>query len=316
MDYYGDRYIQLRNDKIINFAGMSSDFDKLEYNNLKTLFSLHKSQIKNIQANGNEFVFTFEKETVLKALYGDIEYFYTRMFAQEYSLFNSVDHVNSDWAIVTAYYYSFFAANTFLRMSYKGALFFDRELASDIAGILQQYSSVSQFAKGNYSYSVENITISSIDIILVSTKSVGVHENTWIIMDNLLRDIKSSKVETISDEYTLLAKIIEINNKLGKRYPSQTRNRVNYQAKYGFEAIRNTLQKEYIVSNEERALKRILTFKSNKVNKNSINADLLFSYGYYLALVTDKLYVDLISRMEGKKDVIKIRERFLARISG
>ncbi len=315
MNYFGDRFLQLRNDRILNFAGMSSDFSKLDYNNLKAIFALCKNQITNVQVQGDKFIFTFQRKALLKALYGDIEYFYTRMFAQEKSLFRSVERMNSDWAIVTAYYFSFFAATTLLRMSYKGALFFDKNTASDITSVVQQYSSGSKFKKGNYSFSIENITMNTADMILESTKSIGVHENTWMMIDTLLREIKMSSSETVSDEYTLLTKIIEVNNKLDKTYPSQTRNRVNYQARFGFEAIRNTLKKDYIVESEDLALKRLLKFNANKVDKNKINSDLLFSYGYYLSLVTSKLYDDLISRMDGKKDVVKIRERYLVKLS-
>lgn len=309
MDFYGDRLIKLRNEKNLDFVGLTSQYDKLDYNNMKRLVA--EVEPIRMQANGKSFTFTYERGKILKAMYGDIEYFYTRMIIQENTLYKSINDLGNDWATVTAYYYSFFAATTFLRLAHEGTLYIEREVATRVHLRLQQFSPLSTFSQGNYNFKLCNNTLNTIDLVLENSSSVGVHENTWIMIDSLIKTLCTSVSEVKSEEFLLMTKILEINNQLGNRYPSKTRNIVNYHAKYGYETIKNTLKKDHIIKNDNLALKRILTFKINDYGDNVLPVDLIFSYGVYISLIVNFLYIDMLSRMSGKKDVEKMRAKYL-----
>lgn len=308
MEFFGERFIELRN-KNVNFIDIECTLEKIEYNNIKYL--LQKIEPNSVTSTNGQFCFSYNREKVLKALYGDVEYFYTRMKVQEKTLIESFKTLSSDWAAVTAYYYSFFSATVLMRFFHMGCIYLEIDTVEKLKKTMDLYSIVSNFQKGNYEFKLENYTIASIDIVLKYVGSKGVHENTWETVNALFKNLESSKANKNSWEYKILKNFNIISKHFGTTYPSVIRNKINYNAKYGYEAIKNTLPKGYLELNETNIFKEIINFNTNKHTRDEINPNYSYYYGYYISKIVDILYEDLISRMKSIKDVRKIRQKYL-----
>ena len=112
------------------------------------------------------------------------------------------------------------------------------------------------------------------------------HEIVWKKMDELINEFLLLSNHS-SDEQTILKSIKNINNKLSSTYPSQLRNRVNYQPLYGIEYIEKRL---FPMNSNVSWVKELISFDWSEVKDNDNRiADVCLAYGKYIEIMCEKL---------------------------
>ena len=235
---------------------------------------LTKSTSVDILSN-NAYVFHFDENYLLKALLGDIELFYIRKLIQKNdSDFCCGEGISANWNIVTQYYNAFFAASLMLRLCHRGNIFLDNSLRKQIEQLIFNITgSVVRLDSNQYYEAYEE---NGKYVLKLTPASDGTHELVWIKMNELINEmllLSRSK----SDEKSILQAIKQINNSLKIPFPSQLRNRVNYQTAYGLEYVDNKL----FQLNKNICWQSYLLGFSDTKNDNQI-ACYMYSYTKYI----------------------------------
>lgn len=120
---YDRAYIEIKNKYLIPLTNYSVPYTHLKNTNIKS-FILTKSKAVTIRSR-NEYIFHFEQSDLLKGVLGEVELFYIRQVIQDNdSELISKINISANWNIVTNYYSAFFSASLFLRLCYRGNIFF------------------------------------------------------------------------------------------------------------------------------------------------------------------------------------------------
>ena len=122
-------------------------------------------------------------------------------------------------------------------------------------------------------------------------------------MDKLLGEMIQFS-EPTSDEYTILKSMKSINNTLSSTYPSQLRNRVNYQPLYGIKYINGELYHQDLFSYGSW-IKEILMFEGGKEYDDNKISNMFVAYVNYLERLVFKLLDEYYSIRGNQNGILK-----------
>lgn len=287
-------YNETRNKFVRPLSEHYVQYRHLKNNNIKNILL---TKILNVVKNGTkEYLFYLNEEALLKALLGDIFLFYIRSILQkeDFSVIEGNSRISPNWNIVTHYYKSFFDASLLLRLCFRGNLFLDKEYKKRLEDIMTVHLGTAIELDSNLFYYIEDFNG---DVVLRIVKSDNnTHETVWQKVNELLEEtvILTNKG---SEEEALLCSCLDINKKLSNTFPSQLRNKVNYQPLYGIEAIDKNL---YSIVQNANWIKEIMSFDSKEVKGNDNRMlNVYVAYTTYIEKLGYRLlqdYFDMIGR--------------------
>lgn len=293
---------KLRTKYIVPLSQYSVQYRHLNSCNIKAM--IYKKLISAEQAQNGDFILTFDNEYLMKGLMGDIELFFIRTIQQreDAKLVGGLNNkITSNWNIVSNYYYGFFLASLLLRICFRGNIFFDKSVKRSLENIISTIIGERISVDSNCIYYIEK---SDSDYILRLTKAAdNTHELVWKEMDKLLGEMIQFS-EPTSDEYTILKSMKSINNTLSSTYPSQLRNRVNYQPLYGIKYINGELYHQDLFSYGSW-IKEILMFEGGKEYDDNKISNMFVAYVNYLERLVFKLLDEYYSIRGNQNGILK-----------
>ncbi|MBE5970063.1 MAG: hypothetical protein E7242_07500 [Lachnospiraceae bacterium] len=230
---YDKAYTEMKNKYLIPLSSYSVPYSRLRSNNIKNLILNKSTSVEKLAES--KYLFRFDEEYLYKALLADIELFYIRKVLQKAdSEFCKGDGISANWNIVTNYYNAFFAASLMLRLCHRGNFFFDNTLKKQLDFLVSNITGFVVRLESKQFYEVYEDKGQK--VLTLTGTSEGTHELVWRKMDVLINEmLMLSRFD--SEEYLVLAAIKQINSSLKNTYPSQLRNRVNYQTDYGLDCV-------------------------------------------------------------------------------
>lgn len=279
---FNERYNVIVAKYIVPLSEYGIAYSKLRQNALRNLLI---EKVQRITINANSTVsFYFSKKDLLKALSNDVEQFYIRTLLQREAVRKircDTTDKSTNWNIVTDYYYAYFLCGLLLRLCHRGTFYFDSTTKTNLTRIVSAYTQDTVAFGNNYYFKIDlNDTDLEYKLTLyISSKKT--HELVWEKIALLLDEIKVG-TKTTSDEYTVLQLISEVNQKMGSAYPSNLRNRVNYQPYYGIKEIERKYDAAKILDLDHRWLDPILEFDGKKTDDDQKTINLFAAYVKYL----------------------------------
>lgn len=278
-------FMTLKTKYIVPLSPYTVQYNHLNACNVKNMLI---NKVSSVEQDGLDYVYRFDKDFLMKGLMGDIELFYIRVLQQREDALQvaSVNKkVTANWNIVTNYYYGFFLASLLLRICFRGNIFLDMAYKKKLEEITSVMLGEAISINSNAIYCVEKQD--SDYVLRIKKANDNTHELVWRELDKLLDDlVRFSKPN--SDEYTVLSVIKHINNTLNNTYPSQLRNRVNYQVPYGLKYLDGDLYHKDIFI-QHNWLKEILEFNSEIKDDDNYIVRMSVAYINYLERLTFKL---------------------------
>lgn len=292
-------YLEIRNTNIHPLSKIYLQYRQLKNNNIKSILLNKATNVKKI--NTNEYIFYFNnKDDILKGILGDIFLFYIKTILQkkDFELIFNDNKISPNWNIVTYYYKAFYASSLLLRLCFRGNLFLDLEYKKCLEYIVTIHTGEVIKLDSNYFYYIE--PIDDLYQLRIEKSQHNTHETVWEKMNILLQQILLLS-NSNSDEQAFLHSCLDINQKLGNKFPSQLRNRVNYQPLYGLKAVDKEL---YSITENGNWVKEILSFdvKDVKNNDNRI-ANVFVAYSLYIEKFAFRLIQDYFA-MSNREDHI------------
>lgn len=291
-------YFETRNKFVKPLSDYVVPYRHLRNANIKNVLLTKTKNVERCEDKGYKFY--FNESDLLKGLLGDILLFYIRSILQK----NDFDQVtkNSDfsanWNIVTNYYLAFFNASLLLRLCHRGNIFFDKQSKKNLEYIISTMIGEIIEIDSNQFFAIERINDEY--VLILSRSEANTHEVVWKKVHGLLNEILLlSNLE--SEERAFLLSCQCINQKLTDTFPSQLRNRVNYQPVYGIEFLEKNL---FSIKQNENWVKEIIGFDINEVKNNDKRLVNVFSaYTTYIEKLSYRLIQDYF-QMKGNGDYI------------
>ncbi|MCX7068059.1 MAG: hypothetical protein NTW85_10265 [Methylococcales bacterium] len=292
MIIFDTRFVDLRNTYIFPLIPYGKKCKDAKHFDLKNILS-SKVEGVVIGVTNNNYSLKINKDIFFSSLICDVELFYTRMIVQYVDLHKN-SNISHTWKYVTSYYLFFFSITTLLRLLHKGFVFFDGSQAKELSDILTILGGEAiQINKGNYSFSVSEILTDYVTIELKSADS-NAHQNAW----KKIKEVIDEPCKKNNDEKSILNKLSHIMNRnnMGEAFPSETRNKINYNGIYGLETALNNIYNNGLTTDTVSFLKQILSYE--KPLSDDINSQIKYSclYGSYVFSLTHKLYEEYRTR--------------------
>lgn len=291
-------YFETRNKYVKPLSEYSVQYRHLRNSNLRNVLL---TTSKNVEKLGDkEYKFYFNESDLLKGLLGDILLFYIRSILQknDFEQVTTNIEISANWNIVTNYYLAFFNASLLLRLCHRGNIFFDKENKKNIEYIISTMIGEIIEIDSNQFFSIQKIDGEY--ILILSKAEANTHEVVWKKVHSLLDEILLFS-NLKSEERAFLLSCQCINQKLTNTFPSQLRNKVNYQPVYGIEFLDKNL---YAIKKNENWVKEIIGFDINEVKNNDKKLVNVYSaYTTYIEKLSYRLMQDYFE-MKGNGDYI------------
>lgn len=289
-------YNNLRSKYVVPLSKYYIRYDSLKNNNIKEILSTKFTSVQKDEA-GN-FLFTFEREVLFKALLGDIQLFYIKEKIQKADLIVCTnEELSSNWNIVSHYYHGFFCASLLLRLCFRGNIFLEVSKKKELEQLVSQVLGEVIKLESNLFYEV--IPSGADYILKLSKSSANTHEIVWEKIDLLIDEMLLLSRKK-SDEEVVLKAIKYMNNSLTNTYPSKLRNRVNYQLIYGIKYLDNSL---FPINSNTSWLYNVMNFQDTKDDNQIANA--MYAYVCYLELLCDNLIAEYFSLRGNENGLVK-----------
>ena len=295
MVIYDKAYIEMRNKYILPLSNYGIVYNSLRSNSMKE--TIVSKFISVELRNGKDLFFSLEEDVLFKGLLGDIQLFYLRYLIQHRDV-NKIENIliSPNWNIVTHYYEAFFAASLLLRIMFRGNIYLENSLKKKLEELVSynlgyavsiDKSQFFEVIKDNDGYSLK-----------LQRANPNTHELVWEKMDSVINEMLLNSRDK-SDEKSILMALKKINNQLTKTYPSQIRNKVNYQPLYGLE----TVERKLYSINPQLAWTDFL-LKNGDISWDDDNSvvNALFCYAQYIKLLSSNLiteYFQIKGNMNG-----------------
>jgi len=309
MYIFDNSFMHVKNEYIVPLSKYSITYPQLGKKNIKETLASTKaltSTIKNIRIIGNKnYSISFDEDIILPALLGDINLCMIRATLQ----WDATKKICSlqpsccpNWSIVSDYYYAYYIACTLLRLNFRGTLFFDTATRKTMDYIFSEFVGESVAVGSTCNFTIaKNETYDSECTMNLICNSKGTHEIVWDEVAKLISELLKHATKN-TDEYTCLTCINHINQKFGNAFPSQLRNRVNYQLKYGLIAVDKKIFSGKAGETSLEWIMPIIGYTDNQEASDQNIIKLFSSYCQYLHILTFKLieeYYDLRGRKDG-----------------
>ncbi len=270
---YDKAYMDFRNKYVVPLATYSVAYKSLRYVNVKQ--AIRRKSLSIETATDKGFVFHFNQEDLYKAILGEIELFYIRKHIhQRDSVFCAGDGISANWNIVTNYYNAFFSASLMLRLCHRGNMYLENELKKEIEILISD--NIGEPVRLDSKLVYEICEQMGQPALKIKETKYATHELVWIKMNELVDEMLKQSREN-SEEYLVLLGIKQISSRLGVTFPSQLRNRVNYQPLYGLEY----LDKKIFQLNKKVSWVEYLLNYSDTDDENQV-ACYMYAYNKYI----------------------------------
>jgi len=211
------------------------------------------------------------------------------------------------WAIIRAYYASFFAAHAILRLFGRACVQFDPEHMRKIDEIAQAVNLVSDdfhLESGFYDLVFENSSK-----ILTASKVEDSHADTWKAFKNLINSlienidrttaISKNKVETIDYLIKIKSNLSKSNSADRLNWLSKLRNNINYKHQYGvwFPHLNQLYDSKEII-------RKVAYWKNNPADSINVecthDVEVFMTTTVSLVALLKELLIQICSRGESK----------------
>lgn len=312
---FDERYNMLVDKYIVPVTSYNIAYTKMKKAALKDLLV---EKAKNIIVDSTTTVtFFFNKDDLLKALINDTNHFLIRSLLQlnaSHKMHLSTEDAATNWNIVTDYYYSFFVAGLLLRLCHRGTFFFDDQTKRKITSVINAFTGKTYVIGSNCAFKITLNEKDSEYSMSLTTCTQKTHELVWVQVSALLSDIMLLSGRR-SDEFTLLQKLSEVNQKQGSTFPSQLRNKVNYQPHYGAKETDRDYHHHNPSMLEGRWLDPILTF-TERSDDDQMCINLFTAYvGYLQTLTFNLLHAYFERRGRGNGVISSINKNRISKLS-
>jgi len=229
---------------------------------------------------------------------------------QEMICLRSDERVRSHaWAIVTAYYFGFFAASAFLRLIGQPVVFLTTDQLRRLPTLA---GSTEKPGQGAFHFQITSqISITRTEITIRQTDKV--HEATWKLalghLDQMNRDPLLAKSPLEADFYDSVCSKLLFPQYKNFQWPSMVRNRANYRVGFMYtlhnapvnfsrclDAWRKTSR-----SDVHRTLQTCLRKCSTNKDDFAHHTDLMLNIGTALFLLARALYAELLDRRKSDR---------------
>jgi len=305
MELFGNNFRTIRNNHLLPRIDYGVVRNKYEFWSLKDVFTTKLISLNKL--SGKSFEIELAIDDYYKAIHCDIELFMNKIFVQ-YSDFKKQNEVSPSWSFITLYYFTFFNATCLFRFIDKGFIFLNKEQAHRLENYsIAISSSVISVDTGNYYFSLKEINSYGNVILTLSHKGDSVHKSTWIQMESTLREFVSVSDK---DESILYKLLLNHFTKFKSEYPSNLRNKLNYNGDSSILDLENTIPYLTLKEINSSFLKELTNLDVNI----SSNMNQMKSVNYltsFLFELNKKLYKEYTDRSEYGKDFSKERNTYL-----
>lgn len=290
---YDQAYTSVKNRYVVPIANFGVRFDRLGKKNIKNALIQARTVIT---CGTKRYRFDIDKEELLTSLVGDINLFYLKYLIQRRDVVKIGDEVSPTWDVVTVYYEAFFAASLLLRLLHRGNIFLDKGIKNILEQTISQVCSENVTLDENQFFMISCEENSS--YIMLRKADGNTHEQVWKEVSNIINEMCRLSREK-SDEKALLLSIQKMNTQLGATFPSQLRNRVNYQTKSAIDVVERRI---HSVNTNTAWASFLLAYnaKGNQEDDSLITA--LYSYSQYIKNLCNNLvyeYYEIYGRGNG-----------------
>lgn len=295
---YDKAYIEIRNKYILPLTEYTVQYKSLRKNNIKEI--LVSKFISVTEKDNKALMFSFETDVLYKGLLGDIQMFYLRYLLQRRDVIEIEPlSLSPNWNIVTHYYEAFFAASLLLRLLHRGNIFLDGKVKRELERLVGCNLGYAVALDSNQFYEI--VQENGKEYLKMQKGNSNTHELVWEKMDQIIDEMLLLS-RTNSSEKILLSSIKKINSRLSKTYPSQIRNRVNYQPQYGLETLE---RKIYSVNPNMYWVEFLL--KNDAISWNDENSvvNALFCYKQYITQLCSNLIAEYFTIKGNSNGVLK-----------
>lgn len=298
-------YIETRNRYIVPLAEYSVKYRNLKNTNIKNVLLTKTTNVERL--DNKKYKFYFNQSDLFKGLLGDIYLFFIRSILQKNDFEKIEENLefSANWNIVTNYYLSFYNASLLLRLCHRGNIFFDKENKKIIEHLISTLIGEIIVIDSNQFFSIQKEDGEY--ILILSQAEDNTHEVVWRKVDKLLNEILLLS-NLKSEERTFLLSCQSVNRSLSSTFPSQLRNKINYQPVYGIECIDKKL---YPIKRGDNWVKEIISFDINDV-KNDINrvANVYTAYTTYIEKICYRLILDYFEMSGNNNSILTHINRF------
>lgn len=307
MDFFDKNFLRIRNNHVFPKIHYGIKKDKYKFWNLKEILTTKIISLNKL--TGKSYELEISEEDYYKALHCEIELFLNKTMVQ-YHDFKNQDKISKTWSFVTLYYFVFFNVTLLFRFLDKGFIFLSREQSKRINDFsLAMYSSIINVDSGNYYFSLNGKNSSGNLIINISFKGDSVHKTTWNQFEETLDDFVNN---SNNYENLICDLLLKQFRQFKSEYPSNLRNKLNYNGESSMLDIENLLIESKIIDLNPAYLKSLA-----KINLLDPNPDNLIKSTYhlntYIFELNKKLYTEFLDRSDYGKDFEKARKKFLNR---
>ena len=302
MVIYDKAYLSIKTKYIVPLSKYRIKYQSLNKCNIKDL--LLNGDIKSIEKiSVNDYKIFVDEEILFKSLLGDILLMYIRSMIQKKDcdvIHNESANISSNWNIVTYYYSSYFFASLLLRLCHRGTIFFNNEEKKRVKEIFSEFIGSVVNIDSNVIYEIQKTKNGY--VLFLRKGDAKTHELVWREVAVLLSEFQPLCTHK-SDEETILNLLNTINNDLTPTYPSQLRNRVNYQLKYGIKYLNNQL---YSVNTGISWIHELLSYDRIKTKNNDAKiCDIYYSYSRYIEIWANKMLADYYELIGTDNGIVK-----------
>lgn len=307
LDLNGDFFRWIRNENILPLASYKIKHKKsLDYE-FKNFLSNNITSVINVDSS--EYILEYDKDEFYKNLIIDIENLYSKSLIQLCDFRKNHLSLSPTWSFVTQYYFAFFNLNLFFRIKHQGFVYFDPNSASLISNICTALqNSMIKFHKGDYFFEiVPCLSVSSVHVRF--KKSDTVHRSLW---DKLNQELTIYERKASAHEVLVLNFIKQAQDVFGNNFPSEMRNKVNYQPNYGLKNIHKMLISSPAITSISEFSRVLRKYNGNiKVKSDDQLIECTCLIGFYFFYLCHKLRLDLETRA-GKNTISQARQKYFS----
>lgn len=299
---YDKAFTELRNKYILPISRYSINVNKITTKNIKDIL-IKANNI--VSVDGNRYRFFIDESDLYTGLVGDIGLFYMKYLIQKRDAVKVGREISASWSVVTHYYEAFFAASLLLRLLHKGNFFLDKGVKKSLEEIVFQLTGNCVRFEENQFY---EICHDGENVVIELRKADGkTHEQVWNELAHVI-EYMCSCAQNKSDEKTLLLSIRRINTQLGSTYPSQLRNRLNYQPKAAMDIVDRKIR---TVNQNISWTRFLLSYdaKADKCEDSQITA--LYAYTQYIKRLCENLIYEYYSMCGRENGILKKFNNYL-----
>lgn len=305
MDLFDKNFRVIRNQHIIPKIEYGISQKKIEHWSFKDTITNKLISLKKL--NGRALEIELNSEDYYKSIHCDIELFFNKSIIQ-YADITQSNKISPTWSFVSIYYFAFFNVTCLFRFLDKGFFFLSKEHCSRLEKFsLAMYSEVISLNTGNYYCNLKEINSYGNAVLTISIKNDSVHKSTWQQLELTLKEFSNNSTD---DESVIFDLFLDHFKKFNSEYPSQLRNKLNYNGDSSVLDINNSIPIMKLRLIDRQFLKDLLKINSNSTDhiERMKSVTLLASYLYKL---NEKLYSEFLNRSKFGKDFNKERLDYL-----